>query len=343
MNKRQVNQMEFEVSHDGVVCYKCGTKYPHMKRYFPVNYGVLYKGIGHLPVCRDCIDAMFNSYFETCHDQEVAVRQVCRKLDLYWSKTLYEQSSKKATPRTIMSLYMAKLSNVSHTGKSYDNTLLEEGSLWSVPGASAADIYTPAPESFDGDGEVKEEATRISDEVIAFWGTGYSPSMYMELEQRKKYYQERLQARGSYDIGAEILVKQICNLEVSIARDSAAGKSIDKSVNSLNNLLGSLNIKPTQRREEELEAELSSTPMGVWLYRYENKRPLPEIDEQCKDVNHLKKYMFTWMGHLCKMLNIKNGYTRLYDEEVSRYRVEKPEYDGDDDEALLSHVYSGGD
>ena len=144
-------------------------------------------------------------------------------------------------------------------------------------------------------------------------------------------------------MGTEILIRQICNLEVSIARDSAAGKSIEKSVNALNSLLGSLNIKPAQRKDDELEAELSSTPLGVWIYRFENKRPLPEIDDQLKDVNHLKKYIFTWMGHLCKMLGVKNGYTKLYDEEIERLRVEKPEYDGDDDEALMSHAYSGGD
>ena len=46
------------------------------------------------------------------------------------------------------------------------------------------------------------------------------------------------------------------------------------------------------------------------------------------------------MGHLCKMLGVKNGYTKLYDEEIDRLRVEKPEYDGDDDEALMSHAYS---
>lgn len=329
--------MEFEVSNDGVYCYKCGTKYPQRKRYFPVSYAVLHKGVGSIPYCRDCIDAIYNGYFEACHDQEVAVRQVCRKLDLYWNKSVYEQATRKSTPRTVMSMYMAKLSGTSYIGKSYDDTLQEEGALWSIPGANVQEIYVPATNTGD---DREDEPRKISDDVIAFWGNGYSPEMYMELERRKKYYLDRMTDRGESDIGTEILVKQICNLEVSIARDSATGKSIDKSVNSLNNLLGSLNLKPTQRKDEELEAELSSTPMGVWLYRYENKRPLPEIDEQLKDVNHIKKYVFTWMGHLCKMLNIKNGYTRLYEEEIDRLKVEKPEYDGDDDEALMVRTYS---
>lgn len=330
-----VTQMELEMNTDGVYCTRCGARYSRRKGFFPVSYSVLYKGIGFLHICRDCVDAIYNTYFEVCHDQAAAVRQVCRKLDVYWSKTIYEQVTRKSTPRSIMTQYLAKLSSVTNSGKCYDDTLMEEGSMWAFPGMDVQDVFVPISESEDDD-----EAKRVSDEIIAFWGSGYTPSMYMELERRKKYYLERLNNRGELDVGTEILVRQICNLEVSIARDSAAGKSIEKSVNSLNNLLGSLNIKPTQRRDEEMEAELSSTPLGVWIYKFENKRPLPEVDEQLKDVNHIKKYIFTWMGHLCKMLDIKNGYTKLYEEEIERLRVEKPQYDGDDEEALLCQAYS---
>ena len=38
--------MEFEVGNDGIYCHRCGTKYPQRKRYYPVSYGVLYKGVG---------------------------------------------------------------------------------------------------------------------------------------------------------------------------------------------------------------------------------------------------------------------------------------------------------
>ncbi len=96
-------------------------------------------------------------------------------------------------------------------------------------------------------------------------------------------------------------------------------------------------MKPTQRKNEDIEAELSSTPMGIWLYRYENKRPLPETAE---DDNYIKKYIFTWMGHLCKMLGVKNAYTKLYEEEIDRLRVAKPEYEDEDDEAVLIDSYS---
>ena len=42
------------------------------------------------------------------------------------------------------------------------------------------------------------------------------------------------------------------------------------------------------------------------------------------------------MGHVLRMLGKKNGYEKMYQDEIDRLRVEKPEYDGDDDEILLT-------
>lgn len=332
--------LAIELSSEKAVCYKCGTEYSRRKGYFPVSYALLHKGVGYVPVCKDCIDAMYNGYLSQCNDAKNAVRQVCRKLDLYWSESVYEIVSRKSTTRSMMTQYIAKINSVSYAGKSYDDTLSDEGTLWNFIGSTnnVQDIGDIGePEEYDTE---NDEDAEIPQEYIDFWGAGYSPSMYLELERRRAAYMSRLPNGSELDIGSESLIRQICNLEVTIARDSAAGRSIDKNVNSLNTLLGSLNLKPTQRRNEDVEAELSNTPLGVWLYRYENKRPLPDIDEQLKDVNHLKKYIFTWMGHLCKMLGIKNGYTKLYEDEVNRLRVDKPEYEDEDEEDLLIDSYS---
>ena len=77
--------------------------------------------------------------------------------------------------------------------------------------------------------------------------------------------------------------------------------------------------------------------MGVWLYRFENERPLPDEYDESK----ILKYIFTWMGHLCKMLGVKgNKYTKLYEDEIAKYAVEKPEYDGDDEDSFLDMLES---
>lgn len=238
-----------------------------------------------------------------------------------------------------MSCYLSKAKQAQYAGKSYDDTLREEGLMWHFMEAPEEKEEVKEPEL-----SIPEEAVieyDISDDTRMFWGPGYTDEMYYELEQRYKYWMSEFPEGSELDIGTKALIKQICSLELDINRDRVAGKPIDKSVNSLNTLLGSANLKPAQRKTDaDAENELMNTPLGVWLWRYENKRPLPEIDEDLKDINGIKKYVFTWMGHVSKMLGLKNTYTRLYEQEVERLRVEKPEYEDEDDETLLIDSYS---
>lgn len=324
-----------EVNASSSICRKCGTAYGRLKGYFPVSYGFLYRGTGYLPYCKECVDSMFNAYLAECKDAKMAVRQMCRKLDLYWSEKLFESAEKQSTPRSIMTSYIGKINGTKFANMSYDDTLKAEDALWLEPAKYASvQLQEPAISEQNDDIEVPED-------VIVFWGPGYTPSMYIELENRRKYWMSKYPDDVELDIGTEALIRQICSLEIDINRDRAAGKSADKNINTLNTLLGSASLKPAQQKSDDYESSLANTPLGVWLYRYENKRPLPEVDKDLQDVNGVKKYIFTWMGHLCKMMNIKNGYTKLYEEEIDKLRVERPEYDGDDDETLLNDAYSG--
>lgn len=327
--------MSLDISSAKAQCFRCGEEYSRYKGYFPVNYSALNKGVGHTPYCKDCIDSLYNGYLSQCNDAKMAVRQVCRKLDLYWSESVYEAVERKATTRTMMTNYISKINTTSYLGKSYDNTLAEEGSLWQFNNNT---IQPNHKVETINNSENLEETYEVTDEVRVFWGSGYTPEMYKELEERRTYWMSKLPESTNLDIGTETLIRQACNLEIDINRARAEGKPIDKLVNALNNVLGGANLKPTQKKDD-LDSSLTNTPMGVWLYRYENLRPLPEVDEDLRDVNGVKKYMFTWMGHLCKMLGVKNGYTRMYEEEIDRLRVERPEYE-DDEESLLIDAYS---
>lgn len=333
--------MGIEIESVRAICSKCGADYSRQKGYFPVSYAILHKGVGHTHVCKKCIDELYNGYLSQCNNTPDAVRQVCRKLDLYWSENVYRQVERKATTRSMMTQYIAKINTVTYAGKSYDDTLSEEGTLWNFgKNTETVPEVTDEPIVIN---DISEEDITISEDVMAFWGPGYEPSKYIELEKRRSYWMSRLPSDIDFDIGTEAIIRQICSLELDINRDRQAGRSIDKNVNTLNTLLGSACLKPTQKKNEDADAALTNTPLGVWLYRYENKRPLPEIDDNLKDVNGTKKYIFTWMGHLCKMLGIKNGYTKLYEDEINRLRVEKPEYDEEDDETLLNDFFTGGD
>lgn len=321
-----------------VICYKCGKRFGKKAGNFPAVHSQLTKGMGYLPICKMCTEDLYAEFLKQFNNEEKAMHSFCRKLDLYWSKEVYQYVAQRSATRSLVTQYITRLNTYNYTGKSYDDTIAEAGET----GVSTIlTDHLPEPPKIESVVVAPKDDTPITDDIIDFWGTGYTPSMYRELERRLSYWRTKFPENFEFDIGTEVIIKQICFLELDINRDRAEGKPVDKNVNTLNTLLGSANLKPAQKKgDENLEKELESTPMGVWLWRYENQRPLPEVSEDLKDVNGIKKYIFTWMGHLCKMLNIKNGYTRLYEEEIERLRVERPEYSEEDDESLLYDIFN---
>lgn len=329
--------MAIEISSDRAVCYKCGTGYSRYKGYFPVSYASSYKGVGYIPICKSCIDNMYNSYLSQCNDAKAAVRQMCRKLDLYWSESVYEVVSRKSTTRTMMTQYIAKINSITYAGKSYDDTLSDEGTLWNFSLANNVESGEKefVPEPLD--------ETDIPEEISAFWGSGYDKNMYDILETKFAYYKESFPKNVNIDLGTERLLRQLCILEATIDRDNAAGRSVEKSVNTYNTLLGSLNLKPAQKKDDG-DSAADNTPFGVWIRRWENKRPIPDPDPELQDVDGIIKYISVWfLGHLCKMLGIKNTYCRLYEEELAKMRIERPEYEDDDDETMFNDIFGAVD
>ena len=188
--------------------------------------------------------------------------------------------------------------------------------------------------------EQTELRSETPPEIVAFWGSGYSDDMYKELEERRLFWMSRFPKGTKLDIGTEALIRQICALELDINRDRFEGKPIDKSVNALNTLLGSANLRPTQTKSEDNSA-FDKTPFGVWVRKLENERPVSEPSEDMKDVDGIVRYISVWfLGHLCKMLKIKNSYSRLYEEEIEKLRVSHPEYEDDDDESLVYDIFA---
>lgn len=327
--------MALEAKTDRAYCFRCGKAFGKRRGNFPASYALQHRGVGFLPICKECTQKLYDNYLAQCNDPKKAVRQMCRKLDLYWSEKIYNSVVNKNTTNSLIFAYITRLTTNTYAGKSYDDTLSSEGTLWDF--SAATKVVSKAEQT---ESEIaQEEEEPVDESVVAFWGSGYMPSMYRELEQRRKYWMAKFPNQDGLDIGTEAIIKQICALELDINRDRAAGRAVDKSINALNTLLGSANLKPTQKKQEDVEA-LADTPLGVWLYRYENERPLPDEYDDSK----LLKYVFTWMGHLCKMLGVKgNKYTKLYEDEIAKYTVEKPEYDGDDEEAFLDMLEASED
>lgn len=318
-------------------CSRCGISFSRQKGYFPVSHSPMYRGTGYLPFCNDCIDTMFDTYRQELGSDREAMRRMCMKLDLYWNDAIFDMVERTAGVNSKVRNYIGKANIIRYIDKSFDDTIADEKKNSQSPAKQEENIQ---PGYLPEEDPQEDEEIDIPDDVVLFWGPGYTPKMYLELEERKKYWISRYPAGYKFDIGEEALIRQICNLEIDINHDRAAGKSIDKNVNTLNTLLGSANLKPTQKKGDEGDSELDNMPFGVGIRKWENTRPVPEPDPELQDVDGIVKYISVWfLGHLCKMLGIKNTYCKLYEDEIERLRVKNPEYEDEDDESLFNNIF----
>ena len=314
-------------------CCRCGIAYGRQKGFFPVSHSPMYRGSGYLPVCNECIEGLYDDYRRTLGDDKAAMHRICMKLDLYWHEGIYGMVEKSAGVHSRIRNYIGKTNLYRYLDKTYDDTIKE--------GLSTMVTNIPPPEELKAEEEAEEILPEISDEVKLFWGPGYGAKMYYELEERRKYWMSKY-PDVALDIGTEAIIRQICNLEIDINHDRAAGKTIDKSVNVLNTLLGSANLRPAQQQKTEDAAQaVDRRPFGVLIHVRENDRPIPEPDLEFKDVDNIVRYISIWfLGHLSKMLGIKNAYSKLYEDEMAKRRVERPEFEDEDDEGLFNEIFA---
>ena len=323
-------------SNQKFYCCCCGLSYSRQKGYFPVSHSPMYRGTGYLPICGECVDKMYEQYCAKLGDDMAAMRRMCMKLDLYWNEDIYAMVQRSAGLHSRVKSYIGKTNIIRYIDKTFDDTLIEE--------EKKAALRPVESFTFTDTREEESQAPIVPQEDIDFWGPGFAPDFYQELNKRWLGWTNGTEID---DPSERSLYKQICILEATIARDSAQGKAIDKNINALNTLLGSMNLRP-DRKKDDGDAELEKMPLGVGIQKWENSRPLPETPEEMRDVNGVVKNITTWfLGHACKMVGLRNSYCKLYEDAMEELRVKNPEYADEDDDTLLSDLFSsdspGGD
>lgn len=313
-------------------CCRCKRHHTKLRTNYPATQSPIFKGNGgYLPICNHCIDDLYEHYKETLGDDRAAMMRICLKFDIYWSDDIYRMVYKENTSKSRMRSYISKTNLYAYIGKSFDDTLDEMES-------EENKFINSIPET---NTDIIDDGVVVSPEIVEFWGTGFEPEFYLELDRKYKYWTNDLKTPP--DKGEEAIYKQVCILEATINRDSAAGRSIEKHVNSLNTLLGSANLKPSQKKTEDAsDAAFDGLPFGVGIRAYENSRPIPKPDPELQDVDGIIKYISVWfLGHLCKMIGIKNSYCKMYERELERMRVERPDITEEDDEVFFDEVFGG--
>lgn len=306
-------------------CCCCGKKYSRQKGNFSFSQSPLYKGNNsYLPICNHCIDNLVEQYTEILGTQDEAIKRVCMHWDIYYNESLLQSSRKTSADQSRIKNYIRQCNLTQNAGFTYDSYIKQE-----------LEKGIETIQDFE-DLKNRDNDIKIKEKVIKFWGLGYTPDEYKYLQDQYDDWTARHECKSK---AQETLFQNICLAQLSIRKAQTNGGKVKEAMDAFQSLLGSANLKPVQTNDNALADNMT---MGVLLKKYEETEPLPEISDDLKDVDNIGRYISVFfLGHLCKMMSIKNKFARMYEEEMAKYTVQKPEYEGDE-EATFDAVFGGG-
>ena len=310
------------VAEDYYKCCTCGKKYTKQSGNFSYSQSPLYKGNNSfLPICNNCLENLVEQYTELLGSQNEAIKRVCLHWDMYFSESTLNSTKKIDANRSRIKNYVKNCNLFQNAGKTYDTYLKE--------------INSERIDTINDLEELKQDKEiKVSQKTIKFFGLGYTPEQYRFLQDQYDDWTHRHECRTK---SQEEVFKNLCIAQLNIQIAQQTGGKVKDAMDSFQNLLGTANLKPCQTNENALADQ---NTFGTLIKKWENEKPISEPDPEWKDVDGIARYIHIYfLGHLCKMMGIKNSYSRMYDEEMEKYRVEKPEYEGDD-EALFDAVFN---
>ena len=158
-------------------------------------------------------------------------------------------------------------------------------------------------------------------ELERFFGEGYNEKDYIYLSYEYDDYCNRYEVDSK---ALENLIKEIVITQLEIRKKRSIGEKVDAQQKTLQDLLGSSNLKPVQ---ETGANAVDQESFGTLIKKWENERPIPEPDEAWKDVDGIGKYVRTFfLGHLARLFGREgdNPYNDEYEHEIEKNTVRPP-------------------
>lgn len=314
-----------------MLCLKCGERVDVKNLY--TSKSPFYTAYMKIPFCKDCLDDMYQEYYKQykgegyTNPERKAIERVCMITDIYYKDSIFEsaQKSYEKAPEVPLIMYYIRITRlVAYQKKTYDDTIREKYDK-SKDNEAIISIYN------DDD---KELDNRVREGQKLF-GSGFEREDYIFLYNEYADWTSRHECDTK---SKEELIKQICFVQLDLFKANRAGKDTKDLNRTLTTLMDAAKLQPKQNSGD---TTAQNQTLGTLIDKWENTRPIPECDEELKDVDKIGLYIDVFFrGHLAKMLNIKNAFSHLYNKFMEKYTVRKPEYaDEEDNEALFDAVF----
>lgn len=290
------------ISNDKYICCECGVELPSSK--FFKSLSSLFAGIGHLPICKDCLEREYKKYKIAYHgDMNRAMQRICMMFDIYYDTTLF--NSCDGNDEKAVGNYIRKTNLGQYKKRTFD-TSVEEGFIF-----------------IDGDALDPDERPSIENppnpKYVNKWGGGLSNIDYEELEKHYKYLKS---ANPNCDSNQEIFIVELCYTKMQQMKAVREGRVDDykKLADSYRQSFSQAGLKTI--RDNNLT---ESFTIGVNAEKIEHTTPAEYYKDQSlfKDFDGLGEYFKRMITRPIK--NIIFGS----DERDTEYYVKD---EGDSDE-----------
>lgn len=279
-------------------CTMCGEEKKINSNNYYKSYSVLYSSSeeNRIGVCKECVLKLAEQFKNRFSSDTRGLYELCKLLDVYYEKNLYE-SAKAQAEKSNSNPYQIYFQKVLSLPQNRDKVFLDS-------------------EQFDIVADYNEMKEEVGRDTIEFWGEGYSQVDYDFLNRE---YDSMLSRYECDSYAQEVLFQEICFQRLDIKKKRANGGSVDKEIKTLQDLLGSANIKPAQENASMASEQVT---FGTLIKKFENEKPIPEPLPEWMTSDWIRKYVVVWFfGNLCRMMGKPNPYGDEYEEEINAYTV----------------------
>ena len=314
-------------------CFYCQNEYVDTNFYN--SNSEFYSNIGKLPYCKQCIEKFYQQYFEKYTNEgclapeRKAIQRLCMILDIYFREDIFNSVMNKIKNDNMnispMGQYMKQiqLSQYNRYKETYENTI-SEAEQENFAMASLTNL--------------SKEIT-VDQKTIDFFGSGFTDEDYRFL---KREYEDWTARHECNTKAQEEVIKDICFNRLQNLKALRKGEDNKDITASFQKMLDAGKLQPKQNAGD---TTADNQTFGTLIDKWENTRPIPEVKEELKDVDKigLLTHVF-YTGHMAKVLDLPTSLTKIYDEYIQQYTVEKQEHSGEvNNEVLFNSIFGKKD
>ena len=306
-----------------MTCSMCGKSSVMYQRDFISSSNPIHEFLHLVPVCRTCTNLIYGNLVIQYQSEDIALKMLCLRLGIYYNKDIAEGLKEKGSRR--IGEYTRKISLPQYQGKTFEDTLFEDGYV--VVKEEDDDIE-------DSEEDLKELDTKhvIYKKTLAMFGDSFTDEDLFYLQTQYADWTRRYECNEK---SLEIMIKNICLMDLDIRKSTQNGEDVSKKMTALSKAIIDANLKPVL----DGSSDVGEYSLGQYIEKWEDDKPIPVYDDpDFQDKDGILKYIQTWFfGHLSKVFGRHNSYSEMYEQEISKYTVEKPTYA--DDEELGESVF----